>query len=197
MRKRSLWIIGIALINPLGGCRPGSNAHISPVAERGAPPGLARHPTSSPTTEDVAQPPVAEFRQHLADNGSITFRSFNGKAYRMDCDLEMTFFPDGSAHVFDYGLSLEGHTGSYRVEPEGRITAEFTRFSDGHMAMILQRDTNSLLLKPADHHTRYVMGNDPNEFWPFRPIDGDDEREVLRRVRQDLSPSKWDPRPRG
>lgn len=188
MRKRTLWIVGIALISLLGGCRPGSNAHNSQVAQQGAPSNLTLRTASAPTTQ--AQPPIGEFRQRLADNGSITFRSYNGKAYRMDCDLEITFFPGGRAHVFDYGLSLEGHTGSYRVEPEGRITAEFKRFSDGHMAMILQRDTSSLLLRPGDHHTRYVLGNDPDGFWPFRPIHGDDEREVITRVREDMSSSK-------
>lgn len=190
MRKRPLWIAGIALINLLGGCRPASNAHNSEVAQQDGSPDFALHAASALSNQDIGQSPITEFRQVLAENGSITFRSFNGKAYRMDCDLEITFFPDGRAHVFDYGLNLEGHTGSYRIEPEGRITAEFKRFSDGHMALILQRDTSSLLLKPADHHTRYVMGNDPNEFWPFRPIHGDDEREVITRVREDMSSSQ-------
>src|SRR5947209_6371128 len=154
MATRGLRRLGLALLLGLTSCLSEAASRTRQVNKPDRDAGSAMRPSS----RDAADPFTAALHRQFSNKGSITFRSYSGKAYRMDSDLEITFFPDGKAHVFLCGFTLEGYTGSYQIEPDGRIVAEFKRFSDQPMAMLLEQDDRSLLLNPADHHTRYVMG---------------------------------------
>jgi len=157
---------------------------------------LANRPPSAahdfpPVKDAPATAAVAAFRDRARTNGSITFRSWNGQALRMDSDTELTFYPDGSVHMFEWGFGLMAYSGSYRY-PDGRVIVSFQEFEHGWPVMVIDRDEASLLLRPKDPHQEFVMGNragatlpgGKGSYWPFRMLTGDDEREVLRMIKE-------------
>ena len=135
---------------------------------------------------------VSEFRDRIENNGSITFRSWNGKAFRMDSDTDITFFANGAAHMFEWGFALASYNGTYRIQSDGRISVQFNHFDKGWPDMRLERDATSLLLRPAKGDVGFVMGNRAGatmpggggSYWPFRMLTGADETEVLKMIKQ-------------
>jgi hypothetical protein len=143
-------------------------------------------------TQNPLWSPVSEFQEHIQRNGSITFRSWNGKALRMDSDTELTFFPKNVVHMFEWGYTLASYSGSYEIQPAGRITVEFKGFNQGWPDMLLDRDATSLLLRPADAAQGFVMGTrggayvpgDKGSYWPFRVPTANEEKEVQKMIRE-------------
>jgi hypothetical protein len=80
------------------------------------------------TGHDAAAKTTSEFNDRIKGNGSITFRSWNGKAFRMDSDTELTFFPHNAVHMFEWGYALASYRGTYQITSDGKITAQFKRF---------------------------------------------------------------------
>jgi len=148
-------------------------------------------PSDIPTQESVSGP-VAEFRGHIQRSGSVTFRSWNGKALRMDSDTELTFFSGNAVHMFEWGYTLTSYSGRYELEPDGRITVQLKGFRERWPEMLLDRDTNSLLLRPADAAQGFVMGTrggayvpgDKGSYWPFRILTGNEEKEVQKMIQE-------------
>jgi hypothetical protein len=142
--------------------------------------------------EDPAFTVVSEFHDRIEKNSSITFRSWNGKAIRKDSDTEITFFANGVAHMFEWGYALTSYTGTYRIQSDGRISVQFNHFDNDWPDMILERDTTSLLLRPAKGDVGFVMGNrggatmpgTGGSYWPFRMLTGADETEVLKMIKE-------------
>ena len=136
--------------------------------------------------------PVSEFQGRIQRNGSVTFRSWNGKALRMDSDTEMTFFPNNAVHMFEWGLTLASYGGRYEIQPRGRITIHLEGFNERWPDMLLERDGTSLLLRPADAAQGFVMGTrggavipgDKGSYWPFRMLTANEEKEVQRMIRE-------------
>jgi hypothetical protein len=110
----------------------------------------------------------------------------------MDSDTELTFFPKNAVHMFEWGYTLIRYTGKYELGPGGRITVQLKAFRERWPEMLLDRDTNSLLLRPADPAQGFVMGTrggayvpgDQGSYWPFRMLTGDDEKEVRKMIRE-------------
>jgi hypothetical protein len=157
---------------------------ISAVAGCGSPSDVA--------TQNPASDPVSEFQGHIQRNGSITFRSWNGKALRMDSDTEMTFFPKNVVHMFEWGFTLASYSGRYEIQPAGRITVQLKGFNERWPDMRLDRDATSLLLRPADAAQGFVMGTrggayvpgDKGSYWPFRMLTANEEKEVQKMIRE-------------
>jgi hypothetical protein len=133
----------------------------------------------SPSDVPMQNPPpspVSEFQSHLQGNGSITFRSWNGKALRMDSDTEMTFFPKSVVHMFESGYTLASYSGRHEIQPDGRITVQLNGFNERWPEMLLDRDATSLLLRPADAAQGFVMGTRGGAYVP-----GDKGRAAIGR----------------
>jgi len=142
-------------------------------------------------TAGDARSATGEFNRLLHERGSITFRSWNGVAYRMDADTEMTFLPGGKAHMFEYGYALSRYHGTYRIDRQGTITASFPTFKHQWPVMLLRWDSTSLLLEPKATGDGLVMGNrgaatireGQGSYWPFRPVSPKDEIEIRREIK--------------
>src|SRR5438874_12435583 len=48
----------------------------------------------------------AEFSEQLRRDGSITFRSWNGKWVGLDADTDLRFFPKQKIEMAEYGISI-------------------------------------------------------------------------------------------
>ncbi len=79
--------------------------------------GCANHAAPTSASDTGAR----DLQQLVADHGSATFRAWNGKRVGGDSDAELTLYRDGSAHLFDWGLSGESLSGNYHVHPDGCV----------------------------------------------------------------------------
>lgn len=148
-------------------------------------------PADAPAGKPVSGP-VSQFQGHIQRNGSITFRSWNGEVLRMDSDTEMTFFPKNRVHMFEWGYTLASYSGRYEIQPDGRITVQLAGFNERWPEMLLDRDATSLLLRPAGPGQGFVMETragayvpgDRGSYWPFRMLSANEEREVLKLIRE-------------
>jgi len=133
----------------------------------------------SPVDADVDA--LAEFQARLSREGSITFRSWDGRWIEGDCTTDLQFLPDQKAKLWEDSRLSPIYDGTYRVDDKGEVTASFGRFGPPWPVMILARDTLSLHLRPKDPRVGFVMGNRPGvalpagsgRFWPFRPLESD------------------------
>lgn len=136
---------------------------------------------------------VKDLDQLISSQGSVTFRSFNGKWIGMDCDTDLTFLPNGSIHMFEYGFAVSGYRGTYTMNSVGQVTVQLPTFRGPWPLMLMQKDSTSLLLMPAQNVNGIVMGNrggatvvgGKGEYWPFRPVDATQEAYVRDRMKQD------------
>jgi hypothetical protein len=134
---------------------------------------------------------VRELRERTANHGSATFRTWNGKRVGGDADAELTLFRDGSAHLFEWGLSGESLNGTYHVHPDGCVVVWIENFRTEWPVMVVYRDSDALRLRPLDppigyrEETRATI-TDPNRasYWNFRLLTGDDERQVLELIKR-------------
>jgi hypothetical protein len=155
-------------------------------------------PTAQPPAPSAA---VAQFERLARDRGSVTFRSWNGRAFRTDSDTELTFYPDHSVHMFEWGFGLSSYRGSYHVHQDGRIVARFKQFDQEWPVMVVYRDGDALMLRPWDTDVNFVMGNrgratipgGKRTYWPFRMITGDDEQNVLEMIKERAERPNADP----
>ena len=135
---------------------------------------------------------ASEFTNHIYRHGSITFRSWNGKAIGMDCDTDLTFFPRGTVHMWEYGYVPTSYRGTYELSTTGRITVHFKNFPQGWPAMSLERDRQSLLLRPEDPSVSFMMGSRGGatmpgggaRYWPFRMLTDRDGKAVLKMIKE-------------
>jgi hypothetical protein len=137
------------------------------------------------------QQPASEafvaFEKRLNQNGAVTFRSWNGKAYRMDSDTELAFFPDDLVEMLEWRLSLVHYTGRYHLDRDGRITASFDDYQPQWPMTQLDLNGEALLLRPVDPDSPVIIGerhptllHTESNFWPFRMLTGKDEQQVLK-----------------
>ena len=107
----------------------------------------------------LATPGAQEFQHRVANRGSITFRTWNGKLVGRDADAELTFFRDGSAHLFDWGISGERFWGTYHVHPDGSLAIWFEDHRNEWPVMIVHRDGDGALrLRPLNPPIGYREG---------------------------------------
>jgi len=146
---------------------------------------------SAPKEEPPA-PATLAFEKRLHDNGSVTFRSWNGKAHRMNSDTELTFLPNNVAQMLEWRLSVVHYDGTYHLDRDGHITASFDDYQAKWPVTVCELQNDTLLLRPIDPDAGYLVGQQgatyipdrDSGFWPFRMLLGDDEQKVLQRMHQ-------------
>jgi hypothetical protein len=140
---------------------------------------------------DNARADIAEFYRLLRSRGSLTFRSWNGVAYRMDADTELVFLRGGKAHMLEYGVGLLSYHGTYHIDRDGIVTTKFPEFKPKWPAMQLRQDSRSLTLEPKKDGNGFVMGNrggativaGQRSYWPFRPVPAKEEKELRAKIK--------------
>jgi hypothetical protein len=128
----------------------------------------------------------------IAKRGSVTFRSWDGEWQGTDNDTDLTFLPNGVAHMLEYGDGIDSYAGTYAVGPDGAVTATFAKFPGGWPPMSLRKDATSLLVFPKDEKVGFVMGGRGGatvlggraSFWPFRPIPEGEEAAHRERIKK-------------
>ncbi len=83
----------------------------------------------------------------------------------MDSDTELVFFQDGSTGMLEYGFALALYRGTFEVDPSGRVSVEFRDLPAAWPDMMLERDDQSLLLRPPDS-AGFVMGGRGGAYIP-------------------------------
>lgn len=144
------------------------------------------------STEPSVTTAINELESRVARDGSFTFRSWEGKSVGMDSDTELTFLPNQTVHMTEYGYVVTGYKGIYRINSKGEVTAKFDDFKHEWPIMLLQKDSISLLLRPKNG-LDFVMGNrggatilgGKGSYWPFRPVSASEETEIRRRIGKD------------
>jgi hypothetical protein len=158
----------------LAGCRPVNESADHHVRKQ---PGT--RPTNTLTaTSPITAASASELETMIARQGSVTFRSFDGKWIGIDGDTDLTFMPNGALRMFEYGYGVSGYRGTYKIDSAGRVTVRLPTFGHAWPAMWLQKDATSLLLTPARDGNGFVMGNrggatfvqGQGTYWPFRPL---------------------------
>jgi hypothetical protein len=161
-----------------------------------AKPGPPGEQVARPSTQPVSPLSVAATAKDIdaltSAQGSLTFRSWNGKWIGMDGDTDLTFLPQGAVHMFEYGDAMAEYSGKYTIDADGVVTMSFPKFGQDWPKMMLRRDTASLLLKPTDDRTGLIIGNrggatipsDAGGYWPFRPVSVADEHGVMERIKR-------------
>jgi hypothetical protein len=133
----------------------------------------------------------------IAKQSSVTFRSFNGKWIGMDGDTELMFLPNQNVLMIEFGYAVIGYSGTYKIDPSGQITLHLPTFGQAWPAMWLRKDSKSMLLIPVQHGNEFVMGNrggatlnsEDGSYWPFRPLDAEDESKRREWIKQQSQPS--------
>lgn len=150
----------------------------------------------STSRQEAPAPAEVVFEKRLNENGAVTFRSWDGKAYRMNSDTELAFFPDHNVQMLDWGLTLTRYGGHYTIDREGRITASFEDYQPQWPMTQLDLDGDTLLLRPVDPDSPLIIGqrhptmmHTESGFWPFRMLSEDDERKVLAEIHAHASAS--------
>jgi hypothetical protein len=136
--------------------------------------GSCRHePEATPGSGilDEPGPPLEAFRRRIDREGTIVFRSWEGRFIGTDCDWDLQFLPEGRIKMIENGEGVEIYRGTYRMDDRGTIETSFDRFPRPWPAMVLERDARSLFLRPRDawYGGPEVSGRAP-DLWPFRPI---------------------------
>jgi hypothetical protein len=133
--------------------------------------------------------PAAEALQDLlVREGVAVFRSWNGKAYGMDSDTELFFFPDGHVTMVEYGLAPACYYSPFSVDAQRRIALDI---GGGWPVMVLDHDADSLTLHPEDSRVGFIMGTrggatmpppGSGSYWPFRLLDKGEVRALISHV---------------
>jgi hypothetical protein len=139
-----------------------------------AHPGVPRRP--APTTRWAAS--AADLQTLIAQQGSLTFRSWDGQWIGTDVDTDVTFLPAGDVYVVRYGDAVSAHRGTYDMRSDGTVTLKLPPPASAWPALSLRRDARSLLLTPK-------QGQEEAGSWPFRPVTAADEAAVRRRIAED------------
>lgn len=137
-------------------------------------------------------PAAAAFEKRIHENGCATFRSWNGKAYRMDSDTELAFLPDGTVQMLEWGFALGYYAGRYKVHPDGFVSAWFGDYHQEWPTMLIEGPSDSLSLSPFNAENRFMFGNrgastsppTKDSFWPLRMLSGSEEAEVLKNMKK-------------
>ena len=182
-------IVAVVASLLLIGCQP-------PEETEGSKPTAAKRVTTETETvvEQAMGPAEAastsDLRALIASTGSVTFRSFGGRWIGMDGDTDLTFFEDGSLHMFEYGVGVTGYPGTYKIDAAGNVLVQLPTFNHGWPMMSLLKDAASLLLLPKQSGNDFVMGNrggatfagGQGSYWPFRPLNAKEQAFVLERI---------------
>lgn len=144
---------------------------------------------SASAAESSVTTAISELESRIARDGSVTFRSWEGRKIGMDSDTEITFLSNQTAHMTEYGFVVTTYKGTYRINPKGEVTGKFDAFKPEWPIMLLRKDSISLLLRPKNGKD-FVMGNrggatipgGKGSYWPFRPVPGREEAEIRHRI---------------
>jgi hypothetical protein len=128
---------------------------------------------------------VPALKDLIAKEGSVTFRSWNGKLFGRDSDTDITFLPEHRVRMIEYGYVMNSYDGTYVLDTNGEVRTKFDHFGHEWPVMILQQDSVSLLLRPKDPRTGFQMGHrigatileDQGTYWPFRPVSTSDAKQ--------------------
>jgi len=133
------------------------------------------HSVLATATDSSVATAIAELENRVAGDGSVTFRSFEGKWIGTDIDMEIKFLPDHTVHMTQYGYVRTGYEGTYHINSKGEVTAEFV--GREWPIMLLQKDSISLLLRPKGSSDCLVgkggcvtIPGGIGHYWPFRPV---------------------------
>lgn len=154
-----------------------------PGCERSAQPPVAATPSTHRTPP--AQPAVAVsgavFKQLVAQRGSITFRSWEGKWIGTDCDTDLKFQPGGTVILTEYRYAVDHYRGTYDIDAKGVVTVKLSKYASSWPVMLAQRDPSSLLLQPVSGQQGFSLGggagatisSGQGNYWPFRTFSDD------------------------
>src|SRR5665213_1647119 len=146
--------------------------------------GCASSSASSPTSARSSRvvPPVrvlnSAFQEQIEHDGSLTFRSWNGRRLGMDDDTELRFLPNAKVEMIEYGFGVRGYRGTYQLDDAGKLTTDFEQLEHPWPAMLLERDDKSLILLrgdgmnvlPTGGHTGAILPDGAGKYWPFRMV---------------------------
>jgi hypothetical protein len=86
--------------------------------------------------------------------------------------MDLIFLPGHAARVISRGFVLQDYAGMYAVNDQAEITVRFPIARWGFPAMVLRRDSTSLLLLPKACGSDSCDGGadpfGPEGIWPFR-----------------------------
>ena len=132
--------------------------------------------STPPGTENVLPPP-ASLDEGIRAQGSVIFRSWNGRWRGTDIDTDIQFLPANKVKVIEYGEGVETYRGTYRLSEDGDVTVSLEGYRGSCPAMVLRRDARSFFLlpknpeaKPAIRDRFTVLSEISPGFWPFRHI---------------------------
>ncbi len=138
----------------------------------------------------------ADLDAAIARDGSITFRSWDGRWQGRDSDTDIIFRPSGKAFMVEYGVGVRAYAGTYVADAAGEITLRIPELEAESKTtwpvMLLRKDAQSLLLAAQDGGNDFVMGNrggatiksDQGSYWPFRPISAEAGQKMLEELEQ-------------
>lgn len=135
-----------------------------------------KSPATPTAVEQDRASAIAEFKTKLATEGNVGFLSWNGKWIGMDGDTRLQFRPSGFATMTEYGYGVQEYVGTYQIDANNVVTLMLPDFKPGWPTMVLEKDATSLLLRPKDGDTRFIMGTRggavtnaaDGSYWPFR-----------------------------
>jgi hypothetical protein len=117
-------------------------------------------------SERVEPGPVAakRLREVLERDGSVIFRSFDGRWIGTDGDTDLQLSRGGKGNLIHFSVGIVKSPAAYVISDDGRLTVSL---EDGKSwpAMELTWDRRSLVLKAVD-----PPGARPAEYWAFREI---------------------------
>lgn len=131
---------------------------------------------TSLTRTAVAADPTTELRARIAQQGSVTFRSSDGKRLGLGGDNDLVLLPKGVAHIFSYGGRANRFDGTYTIGSGGKIFMQFALFRPTRFSVSLKRDAASLFVVPTDKNERMS--------WPLRSLSPSAEARFQKERKQ-------------
>lgn len=126
--------------------------------------------THAVTTQNRAEI-LTEFHELLAKKVKVVFRSWNGKWIGTDCDTDVIFRPAEVVEVVEYRDAIARYEGKYSLDDDGVASLWFEGLSEPWLALVLERDSKSFLLRLNDSKQGLVNGYRRwDGYWPFRAI---------------------------
>jgi|SRR6185369_5021901 hypothetical protein len=130
-----------------------------------------------PSKDELPPPRIATLDEEIRAQGSVIFRSWDGRWRGTDIDTDIQFLPANRVKVVEYGEGVETYRGTYKVSDDGEVGVALVDYRGSCPVMLVRRDSRSLLLlqkdpglKPAIRDRFTVLSDLSPGFWPFRQI---------------------------